>query len=120
MALSQVGTQTYSNTSLANTATQAIGATTNSGTLVYNIHIFNGDASNSIFVQFFDALAANVTLGATTPKFVLGIPAKWNLDTGLIAPIEFRTAVTIACTATATGSGAPSTNAVLSLDYVSA
>ena len=116
--LSQVGAQTYMNTSLTNTAVTALTVPTHGGLLLYNIIGFNGDASSISFVQFFDALLANVTLGVTVPKFVLPLGIRIVSAIDMTCPQEYRTGVVIACTSTATGAAAPSTNATLSIDYV--
>lgn len=115
MALSQVGGTTYSNTGLdANKVGVAGGSF-----LVFNIIAFNPDASTVSYIQFFDALSANVTVGSTTPTFVLPLGIKSGAVLALNCPKAFKTGITIACTGTPTGSGAPGTTAVLSLDYVS-
>lgn len=118
MSLSQVGSISYSNAAADETKVQVI-APTHTGILVFNFTCYNPDASAAAFVQFFDVLAANVTLGTTVPKFVLPLPSLGGIDGGLTAPREFRTAVTYAVTATATGAGAPASDCIVQFDYVS-
>ncbi len=114
MALAQTGATLYSNLALAETK-----AVVRAGScLMFNIVLFNPDASASSYVQFFDALTADVTVGSTTPTFVIPVGPKGSGVLALNCPRAFRTGVVVACTATATGSGAPGTAAVVSLDYV--
>lgn len=110
------GSTPYSNTALSNTK-QTVKAS--SGRL-YGYHLYNPNTS-SVFVQFFDALAASVTVGTTTPTFVLTIPANAtspaSLDMQLTVPISFTIGIVIAATTTATGSTAPATALNASLFY---
>ena len=64
------------------------------------------------FLQLFNALAANVTVGVTTPDFVIPIPATGA--TVLDEQMFFNTGLTMACTSTPTGAVAPAANAVVS------
>jgi len=114
MALSNVGGTLYSNLALAATKQVVIAAPC----LIFNIFVCNPDTTMPAFVQFFDALTADVTVGSTTPTFVIALGRETSQAIALNCPRAFRTGVVIACTATATGSGAPSTSAVISLDYV--
>jgi len=114
MALAQTGGTLYSNLSLAATKQAAFGGRC----LVFNIVCFNPHATDVSYVQFFDLASADVTVGSTTPTFVIALGPKDGVSLALNCPRLFATAVTIACTATATGSGAPGANAVVSLDYV--
>ncbi len=114
MALSQVGGTLYTNTGLDANKAVVIAAPC----LVFNIFAFNPDATNIGYIQFFDALTANVTVGSTTPTFVIPMGLKTGSTIALNCPRAFRTGVVIACTLTPTGSGAPGTAAVISLDYV--
>ena len=115
MALAQVGGQVYSNTALAETKAAAFAGRC----LVFNILCFNPDATATTYVQFFDVASGSVTVGTTTPTFVIPVGPKAGAVIALNCPRQFSTAVTVACTATATGSGAPGTAAVISFDYVS-
>ncbi len=112
MALAQSGGTRYSNTSVSQTKASVVAAPV----LLFNILAYNSGASVS-YLQFFDALEANVTVGTTTPSFVIPLPATGGYDAELQLPEGFRTGIVIACTATSTGSGAPSANALVKLGY---
>lgn len=114
MALAQVGGTLYSNTGLVGDKVAAFGGPC----LVFNIVIFNPDATSTAYVQFFDAASSSVTVGSTAPTFVLPVGPKAGMVLALNCPRAFRTAVTIAATLTATGSGQPGTAVVISFDYV--
>ena len=114
MALSQVGGTLYSSTALG--ATKAVVRA--GACLVFNIHAFNSHATDVSYVQFFDALTADVTVGSTTPTFVIALAPKTGATLSMNCPRRFATGVIVACTSTATGSGAPAADALLNLDYV--
>lgn len=93
------------------------------GTL-YAIHAFNTTAS-ILYLKVYNATAATVVVGTTTPVLTLPIPGNndtdgagfvWNIPQGL----AFGTAITVACT---TGiadadTGAPAANAcIVNLGY---
>jgi len=104
----------YGNAALTNTAggVQVKGAAGAVGAItIYN-------PSNAVaFVQFFD-LASAVTLGTTTPTFVVGVPTLvsfyFTIPQG---GLSFANAIKIAATTTATGSTAPSTALVFTMAY---
>lgn len=56
------------------------------------------------YLQCFDALAADVVLGTTTPTFAVRLAANESLVFTPTVPIEFLTGLVIAGTTTATGS----------------
>lgn len=60
------------------------------------------------YVQVFNALAANVTLGSTAPDWVIPVPANGTTGAGsngwIPVSILHATGITIACTTTRTGS----------------
>ena len=81
---------------------------------VYGFIFYNANASN-LYLKFYNATAANVTVGTTTP--VLTFVLKTGQTTGITLPVgaEFDTAITVAAT---TGladndTGAPSANDVV-------
>lgn len=82
------------------------------GCRVFFIEVINNDLTD-IYLQMFDALTANVTVGTTVPTLSLFIPGGTGASNrgGFIetfaVPIAFRTGLVIAATTTATGSGAP-------------
>ncbi len=114
MALSMVGGTPYSNTALAEVKAVVVATPC----LMFNLLCFNPDAATVTYVQFFDALTANVTVGTTVPTFVLPLPAKTGAPLALNCPRKFSNGVVVACTSTATGAGAPATAAVVWFDYV--
>lgn len=71
------------------------------------------------FVQVFDAATAgSVTLGSTTPKYALPIPAGSNGGYALaLVGLQFASGIQVAATTTATGSTAPSTALVCNSAY---
>lgn len=78
---------------------------------VFGWSIFN-DSSASLFVRFYDAPAASVTVGATVPKLTIGLEAGRCTDVEWTNPIEFASGITVACTTGATDAdtGAPGDN----------
>jgi hypothetical protein len=67
-------------------------------------HLFN-TTSAIAYVQVFDAAAAaDVTVGATTPTFVLGLPASGGATRALAKPLKFTLGIVVAATTAATGS----------------
>lgn len=80
-------------------------------------YILFNPAAAITYIQVFNVAVGSVTLGTTTPTFVIGIPA------GSLANVEFpngvamSTAIVTAATTTATGSSAPATAAVMTTFY---
>ncbi len=91
------------------------------GAGVYGItsfFIFNNDTAAG-FVQFFDAAAvADVTLGSTTPDFVVGIAAGVWAQGQMSFPLMFTKGVVVGFATTATGSGATGSTAEVNLGLV--
>ncbi len=113
MALAQAGGVTYSNLAvLATKVAPLIGSF-----LVFNITCFNPDSAVA-YIQFFDAVTADVTIGTTTPYFVLPMPIGGGIDSSLVCPKAFHHGIVFAATTTATGLTAPGTASILSFDYV--
>lgn len=78
---------------------------------LYALEISNPNSSDA-YVQLFDLATGSVTVGMTTPKQSYFVPAGDGTKDGardlyLTIPIGFDTAITYACTTTATGSGDP-------------
>lgn len=113
MALAQTGGTRYSNTALAETKQSVVAGPV----LLFNITGFNSGNAAS-YIQFFDKLVANVTVGSTAPDFVIPLPQTGGYDVALNCPEGFRTGIVVACTATATGNGAPNAAAVVKLTYI--
>lgn len=112
MSLAQVGGTRYSNLALAETKAVVIAGPV----LLFNITAFNSGGA-TCYLQFFDALTADVTVGTTTPTFVIPLPASGGYDTSLNLPEGFRNGIVIACTSTATGNGTPGAAAIIKLGY---
>lgn len=104
--------QTHFDSDGDNTA-QALSA--RSGQLHY-LEVQNPNAADA-FIQLFDAAAADVTVGTTTPKLSLFVPANGAMDKYWNDPIDFNTAITYACTTTAIGSTDPTTGLVINAGY---
>lgn len=68
------------------------------------VNIENPDATNKAYVQFFDALAADVTVGTTKPRRSIQIPAGATWDCAFQSLMGFDVAITIAATTTREGS----------------
>lgn len=89
---------------------------------IYFFHAVNANTADA-YVQFFDAATGDVTVGTTTPDFVLFVPGGDGTNDGAIAqqfynaPVHFENAVTYACTTTATGNTDPTTGLVISATY---
>ena len=86
-------------------------------TLVYgwNIHNPNGSAA---YVQLFNKLAADVTVGTTVNDYSILVPANGNAYADRNRPLEFDTGCVVACTTTEAGNTDPTTGLVVHVDYV--
>ncbi len=88
---------------------------------LYSIHAMNINNADA-FIQFFDLATGSVTVGTTTPKFVLHIPKGdatnyGHIDKEFIIPVTFATAITYAVTTTPTGAGDPTVGITLNGFY---
>lgn len=88
---------------------------------LYSIHAMNVNNADA-FIQFFDLATGSVTVGTTTPKFVLHIPKGdatnyGKLDKEFVIPVTFATAITYAVTTTPTGAGDPTVGITLNGFY---
>lgn len=75
---------------------------------------YTNTAASTRWLHFYDALAANVTVGTTTPKITIGVPGNSSDDIAASlqageSGLAFTTALTIACTTNPDGTGAPAT-----------
>lgn len=95
-----------------NTA-QAVKA--GAGTL-YNLEVSNPNGADA-WIQLFDVAAGSVTVGTTVPNQSFFVPAGGAMDKVFPVGIAFATAITYACTTTATGSGNPATGLVVNAVY---
>ena len=109
-----VGLSTFRNAALSNTAT-AVKA---SAGRVYGYNVSNPNASQDVYLHFYDVAAGSVVVGTTTPKLSLWVPANGGLDSLFAIPIAFGTAITVAISTTATGGTAPSSGGVVNLFYL--
>lgn len=113
MALAQAGGTCFFDDAISETAVEVVAGPV----LLFNILGYNSNGAAS-FIQFFDALEADVTVGTTAPKFVIPLPPGGGYSDVYVCPESFRTAMTIAVTSTATGAGAPAAAALIKLTYV--
>jgi len=75
---------------------------------LYGWHLYNPNTS-TVYVQMFDNISTGVTLGTTTPTWVIIIPAGGVIDDPTLSiPYPFGTGFTYAVTTTSKGSIAPS------------
>lgn len=86
---------------------------------VYWVEIHNTNAAVE-FVHFYDAATGDVTVGTTVPVFSLAVASSGQR---YIMPsdfplYEFKTAITVAASTTATGNTAPGTGLVVHIGYV--
>lgn len=106
-----LGTSVYSG-SVTNTAT-AVKATTGQ---LYGYEIHNSNTS-AVYIQLFNATAANVTVGTTTPFMSIGIPASTSVRIEYSMGVAFGTAISLAATTTRTGNTAPSNTVDVNITY---
>lgn len=94
--------------------TTAVAVKAAAGTL-HSFTFYN--PNNTVaYCQLFDVAQGSVTVGTTVPKESYGIPAQgWYDKIGL--DIAFGTAITIACSTTATGNTAPGTGITANVEY---
>lgn len=110
--LAQAGGTSFFDDAVTETAIQVTGGPA----LLFNLMGFNTGTVS--YIQFFDALAANVVVGTTAPKFAIPLPAAGGFSDVYVLPEGFRIGITIAVTSTATGAGAPGAPALVKLTYV--
>lgn len=84
---------------------------------VYGYHVYNPNSADA-FLHFYNIASGSVTVGTSTRKRTLWIPAGGAIDTVFTIPIEFDTAISTAATTTITGSSAPSTGLLVDVDYL--
>jgi hypothetical protein len=80
---------------------------------VFGWSVYNDGAGGEIYFHIYNATAANVTVGTTTPLVTLGIPAGGGANAFTEMGIAFGTAITIAATTAHDGTGAPAANQVV-------
>lgn len=84
---------------------------------VYGYHIYNSNATD-MFVHFYDIAQGSTTVGSSARSRTLAVPGGGVIDTALVVPLTFATAITIAATTTITGSSAPGTGLLIDVDYL--
>lgn len=80
--------------------------------LAYSFTVFNTTAA-AAYLQVFDLASASVTLGTTTPRFALGIPASGSIFVEFEKPMLFTVGFVVAGTTTATGATGAALNVVI-------
>jgi hypothetical protein len=94
-----VGNQSYFNDAVA-----ATKQTVKAGLAkLYGFHLTN-TTGLAAYLQIFDALAANVTVGVTAAKWTLRLAANESLSVPFSMPLDFANGIVIAGTTTPTGS----------------
>lgn len=89
---------------------------------LYMLEVSNPNTADA-FIQLFDALAADVTVGTTTPKHSFLVPAgasatqRGAMDRVWVEGLAFETGITYACTTTPTGNGDPTTGLTVNANY---
>jgi hypothetical protein len=75
---------------------------------LHGYYIYNPNTS-AVFVQFYNTASGSVTVGTTTPLFMITIPSSSAANLAIPGGVAFGTAISWAATSTAGGNGAPST-----------
>jgi hypothetical protein len=70
---------------------------------VYGYHILNNTAAIA-YMQVFDKASASVTVGTTTPDYVIPLPASFGATLEISTGVAHANGITVACTTTRTGS----------------
>ena len=81
---------------------------------ISSIHIHN-PSNAAAYLQVFDALTADVTVGTTVPTFTIGTATLVHNNVVFPAPLEFAIGCVVAFCTTTTGSTGPSTAGVVSM-----
>lgn len=85
-----------------------------SGTVrMHGFTAMNLDAADTLYVHFYDALIADVTVGTTVPRLTYAIPAGGGLNCNITEGLLFNVGVSAACTTAIDGTGAPGTNEMI-------
>lgn len=119
MPLSAVGFNPFFDSSVDEVATDVY----QHRVLVFFLHIINPNATDA-FLQCFDALAADVTVGTTVPTYSFLLPGGTGASNRgayaeqFEAPLQFNTALSIAITTTATGNTGPGTDCVANIGFL--
>lgn len=85
---------------------------------LFGYHIYNPNTS-TIYVHFYDTASGSVSVGTTTRRISVAVPAFGLLDSVVIYSIySFATAISIAATTTLTGTTAPTTGLLTNIFYI--
>lgn len=94
-----------------------------SGGYLLHLHVINTNTADA-YLQIFDAAVGDVTVGTTTPTQSYLIPAAASSTKAGAFVLDiteggwpFSTAITYACTTTASGSGDPTTGLIVNAVY---
>ena len=102
---SSTGWSVSSQTALTNTKASIKASTgTLGGYMLYNPN------AAAVYIQVFDVASGSVTLGTTTPTYVIPLPPAAAANIEFALGIAHGTAIVAAATTTATGSAAPSSS----------
>lgn len=75
-------------------------------------------SEDTLYVHFYDALIASVTVGTTVPKLTYPIAAGGGLSCSPPGGVRFNTGIAAACTTTISGADTPGNNeCVLNVMY---
>lgn len=91
--------------------------------LVFYLHVINNTTTDT-FIQMFNAVAADVTVGTTSPQYSFVMPGGTGASNrGAFAeqfaiPLQFTTALSIAVTTGITTNGAPATDGSINIGYL--
>lgn len=91
---------------LANALSTTVITVNSSAAVLTSYYCYNPNSS-AAYVQIFD-ISGTVTLGTSTPKWSIAIPATSGANLAGLS-LNFANAIKVAATTTATGSSAPST-----------
>jgi len=85
---------------------------------LYKITVENPNAAKA-YLQLFDTAAGSVVVGTTVPVYVIPVfKESATIDDFAGVGLKFSTAITYACTTTATGSSDPTTGLTVSAGYI--
>jgi hypothetical protein len=84
---------------------------------LYKIEAVNSNGVD-VYIQLFDVAAGSVTVGVTTPNYVIYVPTNGAVFEDFAMGLAFSTAISYACTTTATGAGDPTTGLTISGGYI--
>jgi hypothetical protein len=109
------GLSSFVNTAASNTV---LSIKTTAGKL-YGLHVDNTANASKTYIQVFNLLAANVTLGTTVPFYAFVILTSGVYDFAWGEPgITFGTAISFALTTTATGLTAQGSACVVNAQFI--